>query len=251
MDKFVLTNDGKKKKFQQYIALRLSGMPIAYILGNQDFWRYNFLVNKHTLIPRCDSEVLIEAILNSYRNKMDSLNILELGVGSGCLVITILLEYINAKAVGLDISADALLIANSNANKHQVTSRLNLVQSDWFSSIESSNQFDIIIANPPYIDKNEEHLMSYETLNFEPKSALFAEGNGLEHYYNIAQSAYKFLKPNGKLFVEIGYLQAEHVNNIFKENNYFVIKMHKDLQSHIRCLEIALNHPPTLLCSQD
>lgn len=231
----------QKELFKKYISLRLSGTPIAYIIGHQDFWKYNFAVNKHTLIPRGDSEVLIEAILNTHHNKDECLNILELGVGSGCLVITILLEYINSKAIGVDISSNALLVAHSNSYRHKVTSRLTLLQSDWFSNIDINNKFDIIICNPPYVSKNEKNLMSYETLNFEPQSALFAQDDGLEHFYTIAKNTHNFLKPSGKLFLEIGYLQSEKVTSILFENNYSNIKQYKDLQGYIRCLEASSN----------
>ena len=226
----------KQDTFKRNIAQRLTGIPIAYIIGNQDFWKYNFLVNKHTLVPRSDSETLIETVLESYSNTNEALNILELGVGSGCLIITLLLEYCKATGIGLDISQEALKVAELNAHKHSVNSRLNLFKSDWFNNIPANNQFDMIISNPPYIDYQETRGMSYETINFEPKEALFAKENGLEHYLTIAKNAHKFLKPAGKLFIEIGYNQSQEVIKIFTGNSYELIKQNQDLQGHIRCL---------------
>lgn len=177
--------------FEELINRRLSLEPIAYIIGSKEFYGYQFIVNNTVLIPRQDTEILVGAILNEHHNSGAETTILELGTGSGCIAISLLLEMTNAKVTATDISLDAIIIATQNAKEHNVLASLSIIHSDWFKTIENK-QFDIIVSNPPYISYNDIQYMSPETFKYEPRTALFAENNGLAAYYIIAQSAKNF-----------------------------------------------------------
>ncbi|HJD62953.1 MAG TPA: bifunctional peptide chain release factor N(5)-glutamine methyltransferase PrmC/tRNA (guanosine(46)-N7)-methyltransferase TrmB [Rickettsia endosymbiont of Degeeriella rufa] len=243
--------------FEKALAKRLKHEPIAYILGTTEFYSREFIVNKHVLIPRNDTEILVDAVLQCHsraggnpekkqldsvvkpRNDIKSSNILELGTGSGCISISLLLELPNSQITATDISIDAIEVTKSNAIKHNVTDRLQIIYSDWFESLKKQ-KFDLIVSNPPYISINEKPEMAIETINYEPSIALFAEEGGLLSYKIIAENAKKFLKQNGKIILEIGYKQADQVSQIFLDHGYVIDNIHQDLQSHNRVIEISL-----------
>jgi len=220
-------------QFLSLIERRKSHEPIAYIIGKKEFYGRDFKVTKDVLIPRPDSETLIEAVLEC--NK-DAKSILELGVGSGCLLLTLLLELKQAIATGVDISPEALEIATQNAATYNMLDRCKLLQSNWFENI--SGKFDIIISNPPYIEENERSIMAPETLQYEPKLALFG---GLEPYKIIAENGYKFLNENGRIYVEIGSSQERQVEEIFAFNGYKVVAKHRDIENRMRAMVFALD----------
>lgn len=250
--------------FEKALERRLKHEPIAYIIGVKEFYSRAFIVNKHVLIPRSDTELLVEVcIKSSLRATARSVatsgilpeiasstpmvssrndeytNILELGTGSGCIAISLLLELPNSQVTTTDISLDAIEIAKSNAVKHNVADRLKIIHSNWFENVEKQ-QFDFITSNPPYISENEKLEMAIETINYEPYLALFAEEEGLLGYKIIAKNAKKFLKQNGKIILEIGYKQAKQVSQIFLDHGYIIDNIHQDLQSHNRVIEISL-----------
>ncbi|KJV92795.1 protein-(glutamine-N5) methyltransferase, release factor-specific [Rickettsia bellii str. RML Mogi] len=249
---------------EKVLERRLKHEPIAYILGTKEFYSREFIVNKHVLIPRNDTEILIDVVLQYHsqhslchssnggnpdkkqldsvvkpRNNIKSSNILELGTGSGCISISLLLELPNSQITATDISIDAIEVAKSNAIKHDVTDRLQIIHSNWFENI-GKQKFDLIVSNPPYISINEKPEMAIETINYEPSIALFAEEDGLLSYKIIAENAKKFLKQNGKIILEIGYKQANQVSQIFLDHGYVIDNIHQDLQSHNRVIEISL-----------
>ncbi|HJD55336.1 MAG TPA: bifunctional peptide chain release factor N(5)-glutamine methyltransferase PrmC/tRNA (guanosine(46)-N7)-methyltransferase TrmB [Rickettsia endosymbiont of Pyrocoelia pectoralis] len=275
---YLLINQDKQlnqlelEAFEKVLARRLKHEPIAYIVGAKEFYSREFIVNKYVLIPRSDTELLVDIALSllkkpslratkrsvaiseilpeiasstptvSSRNDK-LLSILELGVGSGCIAISLLCELPNAKVTATDISLDAIEVAKNNAVKHQVTDRLDIIQSDWFKNI-GNRKFDFIVSNPPYIAEAEKPEVAIETINCEPHLALFAEEDGLEAYKIIAGNAKKFLKQNGKLALEIGYNQADKVNKIFLDQGYNIENVYKDIQGHDRVIlfsSIALN----------
>ena len=248
--------------FEKALDRRLKHEPIAYITGIKEFYSRDFTVNKHVLIPRADTEILVDVVLqcpsqhsqchsrvggNPEKKQMDSVvkprndnfHILELGTGSGCIAISLLLETPNAQVTATDISLNAIEIAKSNAVKHGVMDRLQIIHSDWFESLEKQ-KFDLIISNPPYISIEEKSEMALEAINHEPHLALFAEEDGLQAYRIIAENAKRFLKPNGKIILEIGFNQADKVSQIFSNYGYVVDNIHQDLQSHNRVIEISL-----------
>lgn len=221
---------------QQQILLsllqrRCQGEPLAKIIGKKEFWGLSFLVTKDTLDPRPDSETLIEGILEFFPNKKAPLNILDLGTGSGCLILAALHEYPNAWGIAVDYSFAALEIAQRNAIALDLATRCSFVRDDWASGI--NQQVDIILCNPPYISIDEP--LSVETL-YDPPSALFSPKNGLADYEKIAISLPNYMHSETFLFIEIGYTQLDQVKNIFTNNGLVFKKSILDLGGHPRCL---------------
>lgn len=220
-----------EKLFFSFLERRKKSEPVAYIIGYKFFYDLEFEVSKDVLIPRSDSETLIDYVLEGY--SQENLKILDLGTGSGCLIITLLKHLPNSNGIGVDISSGALNIAKSNADKIGVTDKLTLSQSNWFANIKPQ-PFDIIISNPPYVSPEED--LSSE-VKHEPQTALFAGSDGLDAYKQIAAKAKKYLSPQGAIYLEVGYRQKESVQKIFEEHNFKLEGTRKDLQEHIRCLK--------------
>lgn len=219
----------KKEDFELYIKkinLRKNHMPIAYIIGKKEFMGYEFKVTKDTLIPRPDTEILtlkaIDLIKENNYNK-----ILDLAAGSGAIGISIAKTFPKAKVTLSDISEKALDVARENARNLRADNIENFACSDLFKSIKE--KFDIIVSNPPYIDKNDMMELMPDVKNYEPTSALYGGEDGLEFYREIIKESRNFLKENGPLVLEIGYNQASEVENIMKKNGYKDIKIIKDL----------------------
>ncbi|WP_341755748.1 peptide chain release factor N(5)-glutamine methyltransferase [Candidatus Tisiphia endosymbiont of Ptychoptera albimana] len=235
--------------FEDLVNRRILLEPIAYIVGYKEFYSYQFIINDKVLIPRQDTEIIVDAILKNVKLKgietNAELTILELGTGSGCIAVSLLLEMlndnINVNVTATDISNEAIIIARQNAIKHKVIDRLKIINSNWFDNLEKQ-EFDIIVSNPPYISFDDTVYMSSETLKYEPHLALFAEDNGLASYYIIAKEAKGFLKQNGKLFLEIGFNQLTAVTEIFVSYGYTVKQVYKDLEGRDRGLLITSPH---------
>ncbi|MGI4775951.1 MAG: peptide chain release factor N(5)-glutamine methyltransferase [Janthinobacterium lividum] len=226
-------------KFHELVSKRCDLIPLPYILGFKEFYGRKFEVNNKVLIPRPDTETLITAILASSYAQNHNLKMLELGVGSGCIIISLLLEIISATGIGCDIEPDALLISKNNAKTYGLVNRIKLILSNWFESIEKE-RFDIIVSNPPYIAIEERELMSKETLLHEPASALFAGHQGLEAYENIASKASSFIADKGSIFLEVGFSQADQINNIFSKAGFFLASITKDLSGYDRVLQFKI-----------
>ena len=220
----------QERLFNQYLDERLLGNPIAYITGYKEFWSRDFKVTPEVLIPRPDTELIIELCLNLIPKNTNT-NILDLGTGSGIIGITLAAERPNAQVVACDFSASALQIAQFNALSHH-TSNIAFYQSDWFTHIPNQ-QFDIIVSNPPYIAKDDAHLTQGD-LRFEPSSALSADENGLSDIKIIINNAQHYLVPKGHLLIEHGYNQQEAVQDIFRDFNYYNINTHIDLSGQPR-----------------
>jgi len=221
-------------KYLLLIRKRKAKMPVAKIIGNKEFYGLTFKTSTATLDPRPDSETLIEAIYKNY-NSAEKLKVLELGVGTGCLIITLLTLFSNMAGVGVDAHKQALNIAKENAINHKVSDRLQLMESNWFSKVVG--KFDIIISNPPYIPNNE---VLAKELSYEPSLALFAGNEGLDAYNLIIPQMAKFLNKNGRVFLEIGFGQKQRVEEIITQNGFLLKKVHKDLSGIDRCLEFAM-----------
>ena len=207
--------------------------PLAYILGNVDFYGSNIQVNKTVLIPRHETEILCETIIKENQNKKN-LDILDLCTGSGCIAITLAKE-LNCKVVATDISKDAIELAKENANNECV--KVKFLISDMFKQIP--NKFDIIVSNPPYIESESINTLSCSVKDFEPRWALDGGDDGLEFYRVIANNSPNFLKPNGKLYLEIGYNQGESVPKLL-EKNFCDIKVLKDYDKLDRIIVATL-----------
>ncbi|MFK8040076.1 MAG: peptide chain release factor N(5)-glutamine methyltransferase [Rickettsiaceae bacterium] len=219
--------------FEDYIKRRMKFEPISYIVGTKEFYDNVFKISDEVLIPRPETETLIDAIL-SLKELNTKLNILELGVGSGCIVITLMLKYLHWKATALDISRNAINIAKTNAQMHGVDKRIAFVESDWFQNI--SGKFDLIISNPPYVDHKDTSMMSCEVLMYEPREALFADQSGLSSYCSIFSGAKKHLNKNGYIVIEIGYNQLDPIKHLMNTYGFITHAIFKDLDGWNRVL---------------
>jgi len=216
--------DNQIEKISALIKKREHGEPVAYIVGKQEFWSMDLKVTSETLIPRPETEHLVEAVLAKI-SKNHSAKICELGTGSGAISIAILKERPNCTMIATDISQQALNVAKQNADLY-ASNNLEFFQSNWFENIEETH-FDIVVSNPPYIAKDDIHLNKGDLL-YEPKVALVAEDNGLLCIKTIVNQSMEHLKPNGWVLLEHGWNQADDVRMIFKINSYKNITTLKD-----------------------
>ncbi|MFA5983948.1 MAG: peptide chain release factor N(5)-glutamine methyltransferase [Methylococcaceae bacterium] len=218
---------------QQFITLieqRQQGVPVAYLTGYREFWSRQFKVSPDVLIPRADTELLIELSLGLLSPDQPA-QILDLGTGSGIIAITVAAERPQVKLHASDISANALAIAQHNAQHHAIDN-IAFYQSHWFSNLPPLS-LDLIISNPPYIADNDPHLQQGD-LRFEPKSALIAGNNGLADIASIVDTARQYLKKSGHLLLEHGYNQQQPVQDIFRQYGYSRIKTINDLAGQPR-----------------
>jgi release factor glutamine methyltransferase len=233
-------SENNQKKYFDLIDQRAKKIPLTHLTNNREFFANKFYVDENVLDPRPDSEALVELVMEKF-NKLSSLNICEIGCGSGCLIISLLKHFENWLGLALDISNKALLIAEKNAKINQVSNRLNFIQSDLFKNLHHDQIFDIIISNPPYIPTNDIENLQDEVRLYEPRIALDGGLDGLDFYRKIAEQSQKFLKNNGDIFLEIGYNQHQDVKNIFENNNFKFIDFKKDLSGIIRVLQFQKN----------
>ena len=210
---------------------RIKREPLAYIFKEWDFYGETFYLDKNSLIPRQDTELMVDLVLNQF-DKKSKLNILDLGTGSGVIGITLSKFYPNSLITISDISPKALKVANKNIKKHKV-SNVHSIESNWFSAFKEKEFFDLILTNPPYICKGDVHLTNLE-INYEPSNALVSANNGFSDIFKIIDSAPNFLKPQGKLFIEHGYTQADKVKNYLQKKYFDTIKQHRDINHKIR-----------------
>ena len=228
-------------KYIHLIERRLKFEPVAYIIGNKDFWKQKYTINNNVLIPRPETELIIELLLKKLKGKINSeLHILDLGTGSGCIILSLLSELKFSTGIGIDISEKALNVAKLNAKKFDLIKRVNFKISDWFDNLENTDKFDIIISNPPYIPIDEWKNLDPNVLNFEPKGALTDNRDGLENYRIIANNAKKFLKKDGLIVLEMGFDQSNQIKEIFCAKGCG-IEIFKDLQSIDRIVIIKDN----------
>ena len=220
-------SDGDAVKFAAAVKSRASRQPMSHILGYRDFWKHRFRVTPDVLDPRPETETLVElALATPFRRLLD------LGTGSGCLLISLLAEQPEAKGVGTDISPEAVLIAGENAAKIGVADRLILPISRWFDSV--GGRFDLIVSNPPYIALDEMAGLSPEVRDHEPRVALTDEGDGLGAYRIIAAGAADHLTLDGRILVEIGSTQAKSVTALFRSAGLEHVQVHPDLDGRDR-----------------
>lgn len=220
-EEYILTDREISHYYQGLKQLQV-GKPLAYITGKQAFWKTEFLVNEHTLIPRPDTEILIETIL-SQTNQQKLLNLLDLGTGTGCIAISLANEQPDWQITATDISPFALEIAKKNAENHQVA--INFLHGNWFEPLSKDKKFDVIVSNPPYISKDDKHLLY---LKYEPMTALVADNEGLADIVYLIENAKQYLVDNGLLLIEHGYNQGKIIQQYFKENNYHQVTTIKD-----------------------
>ncbi|MDP7100148.1 MAG: peptide chain release factor N(5)-glutamine methyltransferase [Rhodospirillales bacterium] len=221
-------------ELSKFAARRKSGEPIAYITGQKEFWSLNFKVSRETLIPRPDSETLIEAVLGELPDKNASLKILDLGTGTGCLLLALLSELPNALGLGVDSNPKTCDIARDNANQLGLVSRVTIQQRDWLTGLNGN--FNIIISNPPYIVESEIAALEPDVNQFEPHLALSGGADGLAAYHLIATQCSAHLTPDGFLAVECGMGQIPDIKGIFLKNNLKIKSIHRDIANVERCI---------------
>lgn len=222
IDKTTLTN------INLLVARRCQGEPIAYLLGHQPFWTMDLIVTKDTLIPRPETECLIEWVLENFSDALN-LTVVDLGTGTGAIALSLALEKPHWKIDATDLSSNALLIATKNAEKYAIKN-INFYEGDWCDALPHQT-YDIIISNPPYIAAHDLHL---EKLQFEPQTALVSGASGLNAIEKIVHQAPFFLKHGGTLIIEHGFDQAETVKTIFAKAGFKEIGTHRDLGGNAR-----------------
>ena len=233
-------DSAQEKKFHEFIEKRKQHMPIDKILGYRGFYKYDFKVNENVLTPRPDTEILVEAAIEKIEQQgKEKGKILELGVGSGCIICSVLAGFPALNGVGIDISAQALNVAKENAKRLGVGGRVDFRLGNWFdkgflSSLGAG--YDMLLSNPPYIRRKEIEELDEEVKRYDPLLALDGGEDGLDSYRQIALLAPKLVTPGGYVFLEIGEGQAEDVCQIFSKAGFVTEEIKKDLSSIERCV---------------
>ncbi len=225
-------------KFKNLISRRAKREPLAYILKNKEFWSKDFFVDRSTLIPRPETELLCENIIKIFRNK--NLYILDMGTGSGCIILSILTELKSAKGIGIDISRKAIEIAKKNSNKLGLNKKVKFLN----KSLDNiyGYKFDLIVSNPPYIKTGDIKNLSEDVKRFEPKIALDGGKDGLDVIKKVIYKSRTILKKLGWLALEIGYGQHYKVSQILKEQNFKEELLVKDYKNNVRCIFARLRY---------
>ena len=220
-------------KFKNYLFRRNHKEPMAYILGYKHFWKYKFLTNKSVLIPRPDTELIVEESLKHLPIDK-SKKVLDVGTGSGCIVVSLIKERPKCAATAIDISRKALNVAKTNAKLHQVENKIKFINID-IDKYKSSN-YDLIISNPPYINSIELNRLDDDIKFHEPKSALSGGSDGFRDLKKVILKSKKLLKINGKLIIEIGHKQKNQCTKILNDNKFYINEISKDLSGKERCI---------------
>ena len=236
---FVILNSKKKIKknnynyFKKLVYERSKGKPIAYITGKKYFWKYEFEINEDVLIPRPDTEIIIEQVFNIFKNK-SRINLLDIGVGSGCILLSILKEKKNYLGTGIDMSNECVKLSKINANKLGVKNRVKIFK----SNVDNFNfgKYDLIISNPPYIKTLDLKYLEKDIIKFEPKLALNGGLEGLSAIRKVINKSSELIKKRGKLILEIAFNQKNEVKKLLEEKKFYVESVIKDLAKNDRCI---------------
>ena len=220
-------------KFKSLIERRKKGEPIAYLLKKKEFWNNEFYINKDVLIPRPDTELIIEQVLK-ISSKESQLQVLDIGTGSGCILLSILKERPNFYGTGIDISKKCINVSKFNANKLHLTNRTRFI----YSSVDNFKigKYDIIVSNPPYIELLNLKYLERDVVNFEPKLALSGGLDGFSKIRIVINKASNLIKKKGKFILEIGFNQKNKVKEILKKEGFYINKSIKDYGNNDRCI---------------
>ena len=237
--KYILLNSPKNitnedfNKFEKLVQKRLTREPIAYLINKKFFWNSEFYVTGATLIPRPDTELIIENVLRITKQK-NRLNILDIGIGSGCILLSILKERKNFYGTGIDISKKCINISKINAINLKLTSRIKFFK----SNIDKFNigKYDLIVSNPPYIKRNKIKYLERDVAGFEPKISLDGGLDGLSEIRKVIKKSSELIKKNGKFILEIGFDQRNNVINILKRKGFYINSIKKDFANNDRCI---------------
>ncbi len=228
-----LLNSEQLGKFKDLIERRKKGEPIAYLINKKEFWKNEFFVNKDVLIPRPDTELMIEQVLRIYSKEVQ-LQVLDIGTGSGCILLSILKERPNFYGTGIDISKKSINVSKFNTKQLNLTNRVKFFHStvDNFSI----GKYDLIVSNPPYIELLNLKYLEKDVVNFEPKLALSGGLDGLSKIKKVISKARTLIKKNGKFILEIGFNQKNKVKIILKKEGFYINRTIKDYGNNDRCI---------------
>jgi len=235
---FLIINNKKNisqqiiKKYAVAIKRRINNEPVAYIIGQKEFWSENFIVNKSTLVPRPETELLIYKVIKIFKNK--NINILDIGTGTGCILLSILKELKNSRGIGIDISSNAIKVAKINSKKLDLNYRAKFINIDL--NTFNVGKYDLIVSNPPYIPSKEIKNLSKDIVNFEPLSALDGGIDGLDLIKKVIYKSNYLLKKRGLLVIEIGNKQYNKTANILKKSGFKIINKVCDYSDNVRCI---------------
>ena len=226
-------NKNDLNNFYKLIEQRSLGNPVAYLTKKKSFWNSEFFITKDILIPRPDTELVVENILRLTKQK-SKINILDIGVGSGCIIVSILKERANFRGTGIDLSKKCLIISKKNAIAQKVSSRLKLYKSD----VDKFNlgKYDLIVSNPPYIKTFKLKYLERDVAEFEPRLALDGGLDGLSEIRKVIKKSSELMKKSGKLILEIGFDQKNKVINLLKKEGFYIDSTQKDLANNDRCI---------------
>ena len=242
----------EKNNFYNYLEKRIKGKPVSRIVGSRSFWKYDFLINKYTLDPRPESELIIDIVTKTYCNYDNHVQILDLGSGSGCIGLSIIKELKNSSLLSLDLCKQSLEQLNINAKRLNLSKKLHCTKINWFENrwIENirlilqneklfkKNKFDIIVCNPPYIKSSDIEKLQVEVKNYDPLISLDGGKDGCDSYRAIFKHLRDILSINGLCLFEIGYDLLDDIKILLKEFNLNLIKVYKDIYGHNRVIEI-------------
>ena len=228
-----ILNSDQLNKFKSLIERRKKGEPIAYLINKKEFWKNEFFVNKDVLIPRPDTELIIEQVLKIY-SKETQLQVLDIGTGSGCILLSILKERPNFYGTGIDVSKKSINVSKFNTKQLNLTNRVKF----FHSSVDnfSIGKYDLIVSNPPYIKLLNLKYLEKDVVNFEPKLALSGGLDGFSKIKKVINKARMLIKKNGKFILEIGFNQKNKVSRILKEKGFYVNRAIKDYGKNDRCI---------------
>ena len=218
--------------FNKYLIRRSKSEPIAYLLGEKEFWSKKFFVNKDTLIPRPETELLVEKLVVFFKKKR--ITILDIGTGSGCIILSLLSELKNSTGIALDISSKAIMVAKKNASKFNLYDRVKFLHKPFKDLY--GKKFDLIVSNPPYIKRKDIKNLSDDIKKFEPRMALDGGNDGLDLIKKVIYKSKKILKINGTLALEIGNEQINKVSKILIDNKFRIKCVIKDYENNVRCV---------------
>ena len=225
-------NEKEISLFKEYLKRRIKNEPMAYILEEKEFWSKKFKVSKDTLIPRPETELLVDKLLKIYRGK--KISILDIGTGSGCIIISLISELNKSIGTGIDISKKAILIAKKNATKYNLSNRIKFLNKSFEGLV--NKRYDLIVSNPPYIERKDIKNLSDDIKKFEPRMALDGGNDGLDVIKKVIYKSKYILKINGLLALEIGNEQIKKVSNILIDNKFRIKEVIKDYKNNVRCV---------------
>ena len=228
-----ILNSNQLDNFNSLIERRKNGEPIAYLINKKEFWKDEFYINKNVLIPRPDTEIIIEQVLKIY-SKNSQLQILDIGTGSGCIILSILKERANFYGTGIDISKKSINVSKFNAKKLKLGNRVRFYNSDVDNF--KIGKYNIIVSNPPYIKLLSLKYLERNVVSFEPRLALSGGFDGFSIIRKVISKANTLIKKNGKLILEIGFNQKNKVKEILKKEGFYINKVLKDYGNNDRCI---------------